>query len=127
MQRTITFTLIGLVCVSCDSTYSISASGPISAHLEQKCVIETLQMEKTVRTAKGNEHNPQQIVVELIVPQVPEGNAYASLEERRTPSGQLELSLMLNSFRRPTPEYQSYVQMTLEGLRDRTIERCSGK
>jgi|SoiMetStandDraft_5_1073268.scaffolds.fasta_scaffold55034_3 hypothetical protein len=84
-------------------------------------------MEKTVRTAKSNEYDPQQIVVELIVPHVPDGNAYASLEERRTPSGQLELSLVLNPFRRPTPEYQSYVQKTLEELRDRTIEKCSRK
>ena len=127
MQRIIVFTVIGLVLVSCDSTYPISASGPISAPLERRCVIETLQMEKTVRTAKGNEYDPQQIVVELKVPQAPEGNAYASLEERRTPSGQLELSLMLNPFRRPTTEYEAHVQKTLEELRDRTIARCSRK
>jgi hypothetical protein len=120
--------VFSLVLASCDPVYPTSASGQILAPLDRTCVIDTLRKERTVRTAKEYDYDPQKIAVELVMPQDPDGNPWAIVEERMATNGQLELSLTINFVpRRPEPEYQSYVQKTLEELRDRAIERCGGK
>ena len=53
---------------------------------------------------------------------------YAIVEHRKKDSGEEEIVFSINFVPyRESPEYEAYAQKVLEDLRDRTIDKCSGR
>jgi hypothetical protein len=130
VQRTIALVVIGLVLLSCDPTHRISASKELSSAIERKCIVDALRMESSVRQAEF--YDARRIAADLIIPQdikSPRPETYFVVEEReKNKAGKPDINFSINDVPYAAkPEYQAYVQKTLEELRDRTIERCGGK
>jgi len=129
MFRAAAIVTLSVMCGSCDTLYSVSASGRTDALLGQTCVLETLRSESAVHSALAREHGT--IAVELNIPESvisgPEDYPHPviGVYMRKDRDGPCEIELtMLSVNRRPSAGYEAYIQKVLDELRNRIIERC---
>ena len=116
------------VCASCDTFYPISASRRLREPLEESCVLETLRMEKAVRNV---ELRSDGIWVELIMPADLKGSTpypFAGMHMRSIDEGEFEIEFeSVGVNHKESDGYNAHLQGVLEDLRDRVIEKCSGR
>jgi hypothetical protein len=116
---------------SCDPLRRISVSRPIAAPLDRTCVIETLRMEKTLKEAAVTDSGL--IYAEVILPAYLSRDGYPAttginVQERRNDKGELEINVFKNWVGSGgSREFRAYMVLTMEELRDRTIQRCGGR
>jgi hypothetical protein len=128
MLRATIAAMIALTCGACDPIRVVSASREIPAPLDPTCVLETLRMQETVRSAGISEAGT--VWAELEVPEdleCPEPRPEVGVELGRNEVGELEVTFSMHWVGRAgSAEYRAYVQRVIEDLRDEVIERCGG-
>jgi len=131
VRRVVLLATIFLLFCACDPLRKVSVSVPIPRLIGQHCLVETLRMEKTVRTVELSD--PKRVWAELLLPpplESPRGDdiTWLFIEEQKNDKGEIEITFRTNWLGSPgSPAYRAYLERTIGELRDQTIERCGGK